>query len=229
LSFEFSSSRSRIIVNCGMPSANRKAWQRVARATAAHSTAELNETSSCRFLRETRFSRFSGTPIVAGPRDVRVSRTERDGALFVRASHDGYAARYGIIHQRSWLLSRDGNRLDGEDVFIPAGGKKAFRNARDYFAIRFHLHPSVKASRLADGCTVLLVLPQQSWLFSAPESRVSVEESVFLSAADGPRRSNQIVISGEVKRTPRSVWTVLRTETPPAERREPSSGPQLPL
>jgi len=229
LSFEFSSSRSRIIVNCGMPSANRKAWQRVARATAAHSTAELNETSSCRFLRETRFSRFSGTPIVAGPRDVRVSRTERDGALFVRASHDGYAARYGIIHQRSWLLSRDGNRLDGEDVFLPAGGKKAFRNARDYFAIRFHLHPSVKASRLADGCTVLLVLPQQSWLFSAPESRVSVEESVFLSAADGPRRSNQIVISGEVKRTPRSVWTVLRTETPPAERREPSSGPQLPL
>ncbi len=191
-----------------MPSTNRKAWQRVARATAAHSTAVLNDASSCRFLRETRFSRFGGTPIVAGPRDVRVARTERDGALFVRATHDGYAARYGLIHQRSWLLAQDGNRLDGEDVFFPSGGRKAFRNARDYFAIRFHLHPNVKASRLADGCTVLLVLPQQSWLFSAPESRVTVEESVFLSAADGPRRSNQIVIAGEVKRAPRSVWTL---------------------
>ena len=87
----------------------------------------------------------------------------------------------------------------------------------------------MKASRLADGCTVLLVLPQQSWLFSAPESRVIVEESVFLSAADGPRRSSQIVITGEVKRSPRTVWTLLRTETPHVERREPPSGPQLPL
>src|SRR5262249_28989382 len=57
LSFEFSHNRSRIIVNCGEPSTNRKAWQRVARATASHSTAELNETSSCRFMRETRFTR----------------------------------------------------------------------------------------------------------------------------------------------------------------------------
>jgi len=229
LSFEFSSHRSRIIVNCGMPATNRKAWQRVARATAAHSTAELNEASSCRFLRETRFSRHVGTPIVAGPREVRVARTERDGASFVRASHDGYAARYGLIHQRSWLLAEDGNRLDGEDVFLAAGKKKASRHARDYYAIRFHLHPNVKASRLADGCTVLLVLPQQSWLFSAPDARVTVEESVFLSATDGPRRTSQIVIAGEIKKAPRVVWTLLRTETPHAERREPPSRPQLPL
>ena len=86
-----------------------------------------------------------------------------------------------------------------------------------------------QAFRFADGCTVLLVLPQQGWLFSAPESRVTVEESVFLSAADGPRRSSQIVITGEVKRSPRTVWTLLRTEAPQAERREPPSGAQLPL
>ena len=228
LSFEFSHARHRIIVNCGEPATNRKAWQRVARATAAHSTAEVNDASSCRFMRETRFSRFSGTPMVAGPRDVRVSRTERDGALFVRASHDGYAARYGLIHQRSWLLAKDGNRLDGEDVFMPVGNKKTFRQGRDYFAIRFHLHPNIKASRLADGCTVLLVLPQQSWLFSAPDSQVMIEESVFLSASDGPRRTSQIVITGEIKRSPRSVWMFVRAETPHAERKE-AAPPELPL
>jgi len=230
LSFEFSHARSRIVVNCGMPAINRKAWQRVARATAAHSTATLNDASSCRFLRETSFSRFSGTPIVAGPTDVRVSRTERDGALFVRAVHDGYLARYGLMHQRSWLLAKDGSRLDGEDVFLPADGKEISRHSRDSFVIRFHLHPNVKASRLADGCTVLLVLPrQESWLFSAPDMQVRVEESVFLPASDGPRRTSQIAIAGEIKQTPRIVWTLVRAETPPAERHESSSAPQLPL
>jgi uncharacterized heparinase superfamily protein len=181
-------------------------------------------------LRETSFSRFSGTPIVAGPTDVRVSRTERDGALFVRAVHDGYLARYGLMHQRSWLLAKDGSRLDGEDVFLPADGKEISRHSRDSFVIRFHLHPNVKASRLADGCTVLLVLPrQESWLFSAPDMQVRVEESVFLPASDGPRRTSQIAIAGEIKQTPRIVWTLVRAETPPAERHESSSAPQLPL
>jgi uncharacterized heparinase superfamily protein len=230
LSFEFSHARSRIIVNCGMPAINRKAWQRVARATAAHSTATLNDTSSCRFMRETGFSRFSGTPIVAGPTDVRVSRTEREGAMFVRAVHDGYLARYGLLHQRSWLLAKDGSRLDGEDVFLPADGKEISRHSRDSFVIRFHLHPNVKASRLADGCTVLLVLPrQESWLFSAPDIQVRVEESVFLPASDGPRRTSQIAIAGEIKQTPRIVWTLVRTETPPPERHESPTAPQLPL
>ena len=230
LSFEFSHARNRIVVNCGMPANNRKAWQQVARATAAHSTATLNDASSCRFLRETSFSRFSGTPIVAGPTDVRVSRAERDGALFVRATHDGYVARYGLLHQRSWLLSKDGTRLDGEDVFLPADGKEISRHARDDFAIRFHLHPNVKASRLADGCTVMLVLPrQQSWLFSAPDLQARVEEGVFLPASDGPRRTSQIVIAGQVRQTPRVLWCMVRTETTVGERRESSRGPELPL
>lgn len=230
LSFEFSHARSRIVVNCGMPAINRKAWQRVARATAAHSTATLNDSSSCRFLRETASSRFSGTPIVAGPTEVHVSRAERDGALFVRASHDGYAPRYGLLHQRSWLLSRNGTRLDGEDVFLPVGGKKASRRSNDDYAIRFHLHPSVKASRLADGCTVMLVLPrQQGWLFSAPDARVRIEESVFLSSSDGPRRTSQIVISGQVRQSARILWHLVRTEVVPAEKREAPGGPELPL
>ncbi len=230
LSFEFSHARSRIIVNCGMPAFNRKAWQRVARATAAHSTATLNETSSCRFLRETSFSRFSGTPIVVGPRHVRVSRAERDGALFVRAVHDGYVARYGILHQRSWLLAKNGARLDGEDVFLSADGKQFSRRSHDEFAIRFHLHPNVKASRLADGCTVMLVLPrQQGWLFSAPNTQVRLEESVYLPSSDGPRRTSQIVIMGQVRQIPRVIWHLVRAENVSAERYDTSSVPELPL
>jgi uncharacterized heparinase superfamily protein len=230
LSFEFSHTRNRLIVNCGMPAMNKKAWQRVARATAAHSTATLNDTSSCRFMRETSSSRYTGTPIVAGPKDVRTSRAERDGAHFVRASHDGYAKNYGLVHQRSWLLSKDGARLDGEDVFLPASARRKSRRAPNEFALRFHLHPNVKASRLADGSTVMLVLPrQQGWLFSAAGREVQLEESVFLPSSDSPRRTSQIVIYGEARESERIQWRLVRAETAQAERRVASSIPELPL
>jgi len=44
----------------------------------------------------------------------------RAGGMVLRATHDGYAERFGIIHERFVALASDGNRLDGEDVF-PAG------------------------------------------------------------------------------------------------------------
>jgi uncharacterized heparinase superfamily protein len=232
LSFEFSAGPHRIVVNCGMPSIQRESWRQVARATAAHSTVTVDDTSSCRFLTHARYTRLFGIPIVAGPTSVRVTRVEKEGASLVRAVHDGYLSRFGIMHQRSWRLSDDGGRLDGEDVLFPPEGESFSQNIPDNYAIRFHLHPSIKASRRTDGRTVLLVLPgsaRETWLFSTPSMTVDLEESVFLSATDGPRRTSQIVIMGEARAVPRVVWTFIRTETPQVERREAGPGPELPL
>jgi uncharacterized heparinase superfamily protein len=230
-SFEFSHSRNRIVINCGMPAANRDAWRPAARATAAHSTVTLNDASSCRFLAGSSYSRHVGVPIIEGPGPVRVSRGDRNGAQLVRALHDGYASRFGLLHQRSWRLSHDGDRLDGEDVFFTTEGDAVPANAPDTFAIRFHLHPNVKASRRTDGSSVLLVLPgKESWLFSSPNMNVEVEESVFLSATDGPRRTSQIVIVDHVRTLPRVVWTFIRATQTQAEREKAdAAGPQLPL
>ncbi len=233
LSFEFSFGRNRIVVNCGMPFSNRDAWRSAARGTAAHSTVTVNDASSSRFLSGPTYNRLIGMPIVEGPKNVRVSRGERDGAQLVRASHDGYASRFGLVHQRSWRLSPDGARLDGEDVIFTTEGDAVHPDAPDRFEIRFHLHPSIRASRRTDGSSVLLALPgKESWLFSAPNMEVEVEESVFLSATDGPRRTSQIVISDEVRVLPRVVWTFIRATQPQREkeRQEPeAAGPKLPL
>ena len=200
---------------------------------AAHSTVTVNETSSSRFLTGPTYNRLMGAPIVEGPGMVRASRGERDGAQLVRAAHDGYAARFGILHQRSWRLSPEGDRLDGEDVFFTPEGEPIPADATDRFEIRFHLHPSVKASRRTDGSSVLLVLPgKENWLFSAPNMDVEVEESVFLSATDGPRRSSQIVIADEVRALPRVVWTFIRATQPQREKEREqadAAGPKLPL
>src|SRR6185295_15254099 len=100
-----------------------------------HSTVTFNDTSSCRFLASDSFKRLLGTVIVSGPTDVQVTRQEREGGPLLRLSHDGYADRYGVIHQRSLRLSSDGRRLDGEDVFVPARGDQLSARVKDQFAV----------------------------------------------------------------------------------------------
>ncbi len=159
-----------------------------------------------------------------------VARTERDGSAIVRATHNGYLSAFDIIHQRSWRLSPDGSRLDGEDVFNTSSGNELPPGTADDYAIRFHLHPSVKASRVNDGRTVLLILPgRESWLFTAPNMHVELEESIFLSASEGPRRTSQIVIADDVRTWSRVVWTFIRADAPEQPKRPAAENPQLPI
>lgn len=211
LAFEFSSGRHRLVVNCGVPDVNREAWRQPARATAAHSALVVADTSSCRFLAGGQMTRLMGVPIVAGPKSVEVQRGVRNNAVMLRASHDGYAEEFGLIHQRSFRLALDGSRLDGEDVLRPVVEGAAPRP--EPFAIRFHLHPSVRVERLDDPHTILLTLPNgEAWAFAAPHLEVNVEESVYLAATGGPRRTSQLVLAGGAARTPRVIWTFVRTQ-----------------
>jgi uncharacterized heparinase superfamily protein len=231
LSFELSANQHRIIVNCGMSATSRATWRQSARATAAHSTVTFNDTSSCRFLDSGALKNIIGIPIVSGPAAVRVEREESDGAVLLRASHDGYARRYGVLHQRTLLLRREDGRLEGEDAFLPAHSKGLPRGRPDGFAIRFHLHPLVKASRLVAGHGVMLILPtRHAWTFTAPDSHVEIEESIYLAAPDGPRRTTQIVILGQARLVPVVRWTLAPAERPGAgARRQAAKEPELPL
>src|SRR6266851_4876476 len=199
LSFELSARQNRIVVNCGLPVTSKESWRQVARATAAHSTATLNDTSSCRFVESGPVKRMlSGVPMIGGPREIAIAREEQPEGTVLRASHDGYAEVFNVIHQRVIMLSPDGQRLDGEDLFTPAKGDTV-PAGRDQFAVRFHLHPSVRANRLTDGHSAMLLMPNKEvWTFSAYEDRVDLEESVYLASPDGPRRTVQIVGAGEM-------------------------------
>ncbi len=85
----------------------------------------------------------------------------------------------------------------------------------DEYAIRFHLHPAVKASRLSDGHGVILLLPDKElWTFNTFGDPVELEESVFLASPDGPRRAVQIVIYGKAREKPAVRWCL--HHSPPA-------------
>jgi len=231
LSFEMSWRQSRLVVNCGLPAINRENWRQVARATAAHSTVTFNDKSSCRFLEVGALRKLLfGIPIIGGPRDIRVERGTQDGE-WLRASHDGYAPEFAVVHTRAVRLAPDGRMLDGEDSFSPAEGTTLPVNLLDEYAIRFHLHPAVKASRLSDGYGVILVLPDKEvWTFNTYGDAVEIEESVFLSAADGPRRTVQIVIYGHARQKAKVRWCFRHTPpAPPGQRRDVTEEPELPL
>jgi uncharacterized heparinase superfamily protein len=205
LSFELSSSAERLVVNCGAPEGGSAALRHAARRTAAHSTMSLADSSSSRFLRGIA-ARLAGPLLREGPRVVDVARDDRRDAQMLRASHDGYAARLGFVHERTLRLHSTGRQLDGMDVLKPV------RQGSTTAVLRFHLHPSVRATRLNDGRAVLLVPPSGDvWLFSCDDYPAEIEESVFFALPGAPARAEQIVVNLGRKAGARVSWSFTRT------------------
>ena len=236
LSFEFSSPKQNLlIVNCGMPPTAREDWRQLARATPAHSTVTFNDTSSARFVTSPTFRRvLGGAPMLGGPSHVALTREDRPDGIVLRATHDGYAESFGILHERTLVLAADGTRLEGEDVFLSADGDAQLRTTRDKYAVRFHLHPTVKATRLTDGHGAMLMAPDKEvWTFTVSDGRVELEDSVYLAGAEGPRRTVQLVVYGHARNTPRVAWS-LQLSSPAATvkstaRSAREEQPKLPL
>jgi uncharacterized heparinase superfamily protein len=212
LSFEMSVGRQRIILNCGAPSPDAGPMRRMARTTAAHSTATLNDSSSCRFLTNSWVSDSLGEAIVSGPTKVDVDRHDEGDSTVVIARHNGYVDRYGILHERHISLTGAGDRLEGVDSFLAPSGNAPNRSGKNEFAIRFHLHPAVHATVREDGKSVVMELPDgERWEFETDAPEIVLEESILFVDARGSRATDQIVIYGRVQQIPTVSWQIHRT------------------
>ena len=209
LSFELSVGRERLIVNCGEAAGAELDWRVASRATAAHSTLTVADTNSLEVLAD-------GT-IGRRPRRLDAARTDDSDGITVAASHDGYGAPFGLVHHRHLTLAANGGALIGEDKVavrdvLTLAGHGAPAPDRP-FVIRFHLHPSVRASLVKDGSAVLLRLSGRSgWSFTSDRGEISLEDSVYLGASAGMRRTEQIVVSGSLQQTPVIGWALCRVE-----------------
>jgi len=188
LSFELSYGKERVIVNCGARPYATGDWLTAQRASAAHSTLVLADTNSSDFL--TPHGQQTGR-IGRRPRHVLARREEADGAALVDASHDGYEPPFGVLHRRRLYLAADGDDLRGEDRLA----RIRVAHAPLAFAVRFHLHPDVQASLMQDGKSALLRTASRiGFRLDAVGGRLVIAESIYLGAASGARRSEQIVI-----------------------------------
>ncbi len=222
LSFEFSVGVQRLVINCGARDANRSAARSAARMTAAHSTLVVDDTSSCRIAGRRGLERWLSDEILSGPGQVGIERQNLPMKTRLLLSHDGYRARFGLIHERRLTLSADGARLEGEDRLKPASAKasKAYP-----YALRFHIHPNVRLQSVLEGRAVLLDLTDNSrWVFTAHDSRIEIEESIFFAATDRPRPCEQIVVYSRTDQATQIAWSFRRFE----EKEEKDAAPATP-
>jgi uncharacterized heparinase superfamily protein len=194
LAFEFSSGDSRIVVNCGSGGIAHRNWNAALRATAAHSTVVVGDISSAGVLPPGMPRDLLGPRLTGGPTETVSRRAETTQGWTVEAAHDGYVSAFGLRHERQVTLSPQGLMLTGRDRLVADGG----RPPQASFAVRFHIHPDVRVSRL-EGGGVLLKLPNgEGWRFRAGGGLLEVEESIYLGGGI-VRRTEQLVITGVLR------------------------------
>jgi uncharacterized heparinase superfamily protein len=195
LAFEMSVGKQRLVVNCGSYSGRDEAWATASLATAAHSTLTIGDRNG------------EAVALTGGRLDGGVLHGEEEDGHWMEARNESYARAFGLIHHRRFHLANDGQELIGEDRLSRAPHAAAAKRGRKPrgpadvpFTVRFHLHPSVKASLVADGSEILMRLPGGiGWTFAADTESVSLEESVYMGRPGEIRRTEQIVLTGHTR------------------------------
>ncbi|NRB29582.1 MAG: heparinase II/III family protein [Rhizobiaceae bacterium] len=208
LSFELSSGATRFIANCGVPDISFERYAPFARATAAHSTVTIDDTSSSRFATDSAFNRLLPTQLIRSPGQITVSRGEKTSEkdAFIDATHDGYRQKYGLVHRRRISLRDDGRQLSGCDSFEGTGGKTSNGLVA---ALRFHLPATNTVSMLTSGHSILIAAPNKdAWVFTCLEGTVVLEESIQFSGPGQPRKSEQIVVYIHPARQQQIRWSL---------------------
>ncbi len=240
LAFELVSGRRPVVVNCGSGAGFGRDWSRAARQTASHSTLAITGVSSSRFgsrlgsrfgLRRAGGAQGSGA-LAQTPRLVAVRQTAGPQGQGLFLSHDGYVTACGLTHVRLLDLAFDGRELRGEDTLGPASAHQQRRLGRGGvgFALRFHLHPDVTATRdPAHGAVRLGLKSGEAWVFRHDGTgALALEPSVYLEpGSPGPRPTVQIVLAARVDdRACRLRWTLAKTQDTPRGIRDLEPGPE---
>ena len=199
--FEFSYGKDRIVVSCslsGLPSSDFYGTvSRFSRTSAAHSMLCLGDRNAFSL------GRF-------GTRRARVS-VERvlgeSGQPSLSLRHDGYRDIFGLTISRDFHLSSSGSCLFGQDrisadfsysrhIFSPIFLSRLV-NLR--FALRFHIHPSVRVFLLRNSREAILKPDNRPGFRFRSSGAVdlSVSESLYGGRGDF-LSTRQLVLSGEV-------------------------------
>jgi uncharacterized heparinase superfamily protein len=202
LAFELSDGPARVIVNCGGAAlAGGQVPARIGqglRATAAFSTLVLDNANSTAVMLHGQLGK--GVETVEIERRMVAGRGRE--ATRIEAAHDGYAARFGLTHQRILTLSGDGTELAGEDILVPSS--KNGKRGKIAFAIRFHLGRGVEVQLSGDRRGASLLLPDgRLWQFrlggdraGAGEITLRAEDSLWVDGEGRPHATEQLVIEG---------------------------------
>lgn len=220
LAFEFSHAGVPLVVNSGNGQGFGSEAESDSRRCPAHSTIVVGE--RC-FSTERAGRSDRENPSLLTTGDV-TGRSSRDqSGPWVMMSSGAYEASLGLTIERRLHLTPDGLKLSGEDTVLATRARARSKVAKAFpdpsrpcpFAIRFHLHPDVKASKAMNGRAVLLKLPDGSrWAMTADADSLTLETSrYFDERRPQPRATSQIVARSDVlEYWGRVTWSLERFE-----------------
>lgn len=210
--FELSAGRHRLVMSCGPAIGQSPSWRHVARSSAAHSMAVVDDRSLMQFYAEdSHVGRMIGPVRKGGPTNVSLSRDEIDGATLIDVTHDGWRAGFGLSHRRSLYLDSTGGDLRGEDVFDGPANAEALP-----LTVRFHLHPSLAVSTTGGGSTVLINPPTgPGWSFKARGADTMLEDTMVFVDTGAARHAKQIVLRGSCGPSGATIKWAFRRFDPP--------------
>ena len=200
LSFEMIFSGKKLITNSGYFQNYKHQLNNISRSTATHSTLTIDNSSVCRFKKES-----NGNPIIEkGYKILNKNIVSKKNFFSLKGSHDGYQKKYGIIHERIIEFFPIVNKLIGKDKLIK---KKNFKSTN--FEIRFHLLPGSKVTKTQDGKTILIELENSGWKFTCDQYLVDVETGLYFGKKNSFTENQNIFISGITKKEEQIVmWEI---------------------
>ncbi len=175
-SFHFSSGRARIVVNCGSGAHLSREWARALRLAPAHSCLSSDLDSP------------EAEVLSGGEAWHKRGEDGRGQLLEIERTADAPTGRLRYV--RKFFVGARGDDLRGHERLT--GVSAAFMES---LALRFHLHPSVKASLARDGKSVVLATgAHEGWRFRTNCRGLHLEKSVYCGEGGAPVSTEQIIV-----------------------------------
>ena len=197
LSFEISYDKEKIITNCGSIEKRVGKKPEFLRFSAAHSTIILNNTNISELVEKKSYKRI--------PKMLIFNSNENDENIIWEGTHDGYKDNFKNIIKRKLIISKNNIKINGEDSVIAT----KIKSKKTLYNIRFHLTPICKCTLTQNQKSVLIKTElNHSWIFKS-ESKLSIENSIYISDGKSINNTKQIVISGYCSSTKKTInWSI---------------------
>ena len=189
LSFEFFYKDKKLISNSGYFQDYKNKLNLISKSTAAQSTLVIDNHSSCSF-RNSRRNMILENGLKITDKNV----VNEKNYWLIKASHNGFLKKFGILHERSLEYFVEKNKLIGTDKII--SNKKL--NSKNY-DIRFHMEPSAKLTKTLNNKTILIEIENSGWRFSSNCEIINIESGIYFGNKNLSSENQNICLSGKTK------------------------------
>ena len=189
LSFEFYYKNIKLISNSGYFQDYKNKLNLISKSTAAHSALVIDNHSSCSFRKSGNYNILEN-----GLKIVDKNIVNEKNYWLIKASHNGFLKKFGILHERSIEYLAEKNRLIGTDKII---SKNKLESKK--YDVRFHMEPGVKLTKTLDNKTILIEIDNSGWKFSTNCEIINIERGIYFGNKNLSNENQNICLSGKTE------------------------------